>query len=101
MDLVAAPGISSRVDLAHPNRFLAPILNLVSHALENFQGGLSPLQPTLGAATIYHVCENIWRVLGTAIRARFRPDIEKEHRFGPGCKNLYPYGTLDRKNQKI
>jgi hypothetical protein len=37
--LAAAPGISSRVGSAHPNPFLAPILNLVSHALENFQGG--------------------------------------------------------------
>jgi len=31
--------------------FLVPILNFVSYALENFQGGLSSLQPTPGAAT--------------------------------------------------
>jgi hypothetical protein len=57
--LAAAPGISSQVGSAHPNPLLAPILNLVSHALESFQGGLKFLsgglsspQPTLDAATI-------------------------------------------------
>jgi hypothetical protein len=54
----AAPGISFRVGWAHPTPILTPILKNFLHALENFQGGLnilsgglSPPQPTPGAAT--------------------------------------------------
>jgi hypothetical protein len=60
LQLEAAPGIASRVGSAHPILLLALTQNLLSEALENFQGGLnflsgglSPPQPTYGAATSY------------------------------------------------
>jgi hypothetical protein len=47
--VAAASGIFSWVGSTHPNPLLAPILNLVSRALENFQGELKFLSGGLTA----------------------------------------------------